>query len=74
MTQPERIELHIGHWPDRKQPLLTLYSSATNSHRVLARFVSDEAAEEFIGMIRERGVRFADESERVSSPNMEAAR
>jgi len=42
MSKPT-VELHIGHWPDRKKPMLTLFYPETNSSIVIASFKSDEA-------------------------------
>lgn len=50
----ERVEYHIGHWPDRKLPMLTRNVVGSSEVSVIARFVSDEAAETFM---RETGVK-----------------
>lgn len=53
----EKIEYHIGHWPGRKMPMLTRHVVGTSESTVVARFVSDEAAEKFMsetGVQRER--------------------
>lgn len=53
----ERIEYNIGHWPDRKLPMITRTIVGSGESTIVARFVSDEAAEIFmreLGIKRER--------------------
>ena len=52
-----RLELNVGHWPDRKRPMLTIYDRQLNTHTVLAHFRSDGAAEEFLDACR-MGIKF----------------
>lgn len=48
----ERVEYHIGHWPGRKLPMLTRHVVGSAESSVIARFVSDEAAETFMREMR----------------------
>lgn len=56
-------KLCIGHWPDRKRPILTMYEDGSNEHTTLAYFESDEAAEKFKELARD-GIVWRGEMER----------
>lgn len=45
--------LQVGVWPDRKRPMLTVCDDYTNSHRILAYFISQAAADEFVSMVKQ---------------------
>lgn len=45
-------EFHIGRWPGRKLPILTMTEKGGNSHEVIATFKSEAAAAKFIEALR----------------------
>lgn len=47
------FSLQVGVWPDRKRPMLTVCDDYTNSHRILAYFVSQAATDEFVSMAKQ---------------------
>lgn len=57
--------VHIGKWPDRKRPILTV--ARGNVHEVIAYFRDDKAMETFCELLEDasrRGVRLIDEDKK----------